>query len=186
MAMKIDLPSEFRGTNEEQMRQLYSYLFRLAEKLNVVLDEIDNKPSQIVESSGSGGAAGKDGKDGKDGRDGKDGYTPVKGVDYFDGKDGYTPIKGVDYFDGEDGKDGADGAPGKDGAVGPQGPQGPAGKDGTNGKSAYESAQTGGYTGTETAFYTDLAQTSAAVTGLAALAEEFTEHKTAPIYPVSV
>lgn len=94
------------------------------------------------------GEPGAPGKDGKDGEPGKDGYTPVKGKDYFDGvngKDGYTPVKGVDYFDGKDGKDGVDGKNGTDG------------KNGVDGKNAYQYAQDGGYTGSETEFSAKLA-----------------------------
>lgn len=43
-------------------------------------------------------------------------------------------------------------------AQGPQGEQGPAGQDGADGKSAYASAQDGGYTGTEQQFNSDLAE----------------------------
>ena len=39
-----------------------------------------------------------------------------------------------------------------------QGPQGEPGEDGADGKSAYESAQDGGYSGTEQQFYTELAK----------------------------
>ena len=42
-------------------------------------------------------------------------------------------------------------------ATGPQGAQGVPGQDGADGKSAYEAAQDGGYTGTETQFNDDLA-----------------------------
>lgn len=43
------------------------------------------------------------------------------------------------------------------GPVGPQGLPGNDGLDGADGKSAYESAQAGGFTGTESEFYTILA-----------------------------
>ena len=61
------------------------------------------------------------------------------------------------------------GAKGETGNTGAQGPTGPAGtngatgadgKDGADGKSAYASAQEGGYTGTEAQFNTDLAAVS--------------------------
>ena len=53
---------------------------------------------------------------------------------------------------------------GPKGPEGPQGPQGPQGEQGPAGQSAYAAAQAGGYSGTESAFYTDLA----AMDGLAA------------------
>lgn len=55
---------------------------------------------------------------------------------------------------GPAGQDGQDGAPGRDGQDGQDGADG---QDGQDGKSAYESAQDGGYTGTESQFNSDLA-----------------------------
>ena len=49
------------------------------------------------------------------------------------------------------------GEKGDTGAIGPQGPKGDTGAAGADGKSAYVSAQDGGYTGTEAQFNTDLA-----------------------------
>ena len=72
-----------------------------------------------------------------------------------DGKDGITPTIGENgnwYLgDTDTGKPsrGTTGVPGKDGAKG---------KDGADGKSAYQYAQDGGYTGTETDFMAKLAQ----------------------------
>lgn len=56
---------------------------------------------------------------------------------------------------------GVQGPKGDTGPIGPQGPQGEVGADGqpgTDGKSAYQYAQEGGYTGTETEFAEKLAQ----------------------------
>ena len=64
--------------------------------------------------------------------------------------------------DGPQGPQGIQGPAGPEGPEGPEGPQGPAGqdgapgKDGADGKSAYQSAQSGGYTGTEEEFYAAL------------------------------
>ena len=49
------------------------------------------------------------------------------------------------------------------GDPGPRGPQGVPGQNGADGKSAFESAQEGGYTGTEAAFYAALATVSEAI-----------------------
>ena len=49
---------------------------------------------------------------------------------------------------------------GEKGDIGPQGPKGDTGAAGADGKSAYASAQDGGYTGTETQFNADLAAVS--------------------------
>ena len=154
---KIEIPAELRGTPEQQIKQLRTYLFRLAEMLNVTLDAIEAKDDQPVvqESQGSG----KDGKDGKDGRDGRDGTSvTVKSVSESTEDGGsnvvtFSDNKAITIRNGSRGSDGAagaDGQPGKDG------------------KSAYESAQDGGYTGTEAEFYIALAK----ITG--------------PIYPISV
>lgn len=42
MSARIEIPAELRGTPEQQIKQLYTYLFRLSEYLNVVL----NTPEQ--------------------------------------------------------------------------------------------------------------------------------------------
>ena len=52
---------------------------------------------------------------------------------------------------------------GATGATGPAGPQGDAGPTGADGKSAFQSAQEGGYTGTEAEFYAALANISDAI-----------------------
>ena len=67
---------------------------------------------------------------------------------------------------GPTGQTGAQGPQGDPGPEGPQGPagadgaQGPAGPAGSDGQSAYEAAQAGGYTGSESQFNTDLAGVS--------------------------
>lgn len=53
---------------------------------------------------------------------------------------------------------GPQGEQGPTGATGPQGPKGDTGATGADGKSAYQYAQEGGYTGTETEFAEKLAQ----------------------------
>ena len=77
---------------------------------------------------------------------------------------------GIPAIKGTDGAPGAKGDKGDTGAIGPQGPKGdvgpqgpkgdtgPAGTTGADGKSAYQYAQDGGYTGTETEFSEKLAQ----------------------------
>ena len=55
---------------------------------------------------------------------------------------------------------GEKGDTGAQGDIGPQGPKGDTGAAGADGKSAYASAQDGGYTGTEAQFNTDLAAVS--------------------------
>ena len=40
MAERVETPPSLRGTAEQQLQQLYSYLFRFAERLNVILDSL--------------------------------------------------------------------------------------------------------------------------------------------------
>ena len=65
---------------------------------------------------------------------------------------------------GEKGDKGDKGDTGAKGETGSQGPTGPQGDPGAAGKSAYASAQDGGYTGTETAFNAALAQVASKIT----------------------
>ncbi len=57
-------------------------------------------------------------------------------------------------MDGRDGADGTDGTPGLDGRNGVDGVDG---REGPEGKNAYQSALEGGFTGTESEFYIQLA-----------------------------
>lgn len=59
---------------------------------------------------------------------------------------------------GPQGPQGIQGVQGEQGPVGPEGPQGVQGVQGVAGESAYIGAQAAGYSGTEAAFYVDLAQ----------------------------
>ena len=61
------------------------------------------------------------------------------------------------------------GEKGDTGPAGPQGPKGDTGPAGAAGQSAYAAAQTGGYTGTETTFYADLAAMQNLAAELAAM-----------------
>ena len=76
------------------------------------------------------------------------------------GNKGDTGAQGPQGDKGDTGSQGPKGEKGDTGAKGEQGPQGPKGDTGAagaEGKSAYASAQDGGYTGTEAQFSTDLA-----------------------------
>lgn len=117
--------------------------------------------TDITGPAGADGQAGKDGidgapggpgKDGKDGQDGADGITPHIGDNgnwYIGDTDTGKPSRGETGPAGQDGADGQDGTNGQDGAPG---------KDGADGKSAYQYAQEGGYTGTESEFAEKLAK----------------------------
>lgn len=73
-------------------------------------------------------------------------------------KQDYTSIPAIKGDKGEKGDSGAKGDTGSQGPAGPQGDPGPAGK------SAYQAAKEGGYTGTEAAFNTALAQVASKIT----------------------
>lgn len=45
MANRIEVPPELVGTPEQQIRHLRSYLFRVVERLNVTLEELERKAS---------------------------------------------------------------------------------------------------------------------------------------------
>lgn len=65
--------------------------------------------------------------------------------------------KGENGINGKDGVDGKDGVNGKDGADGKNGIDGQDGTNGKDGKSAYEYAQDGGFSGSESDFAQKLA-----------------------------
>lgn len=138
-----------------------------AEILDVLVEEVAaavDTPLVVIE-----------GPKGDPGAPGKDGHSPVVTAT----KSGKTTTISVDGAAIATVEDGADGAPGAAGAGGitptigqngnwylgeedtgkpSRGAIGAPGKDGTDGKSAYQYAQDGGYTGTETEFAEKLAQ----------------------------
>ena len=77
--------------------------------------------------------------------------------------------KGDTGSQGPQGERGPAGADGADGAQGPVGPKGDTGDTGPAGQSAYAAAQAGGYTGTQTNFYADLAAMQGLASALAAI-----------------
>lgn len=66
MGIRVETPAALKGTPEQQLLQMYSYLFRLSENLNVALNSLnkDNYASATElnavngSSGGSGGASG--------------------------------------------------------------------------------------------------------------------------------
>ena len=104
---------------------------------------------------------------------GPQGETGAQGPKGEKGDPGATGPQGEQGVQGEQGPAGQDGAKGDPGDTGPQGPQGETGPQGPQGdpgaagaagKSAYQAAKDGGYTGTESAFNTALAQVSSKIT----------------------
>lgn len=103
-------------------------------------------------SRGAAGAKGADGADGKDGAKGDKGDPGDKG----DKGDAFTYADfTAEQLAALKGEKGDKGAPGEKGDKGDPGEKGNTGADG---KSAYQYAQDGGYTGTETDFMAKLAQ----------------------------
>ena len=98
---------------------------------------------------------------------GDKGDTGATGQQGVKGDKGDTGPQGLQGIQGVQGPQGERGPAGANGAAGPQGPKGdtgPAGTAGTDGKSAYQYAQEGGYTGTETEFAKKLASGTMFVT----------------------
>ena len=113
---------------------------------------------------GDNGDTGATGPQGETGPQGPQGEKGDKG-DAFTYSD-FTAEQ-LAALKGEKGDTGAQGPKGDTGArgdAGPQGPKGDTGAAGADGKSAYASAQDGGYTGSESAFNTALAQVSSKIT----------------------
>lgn len=81
----------------------------------------------------------------------------------------FKNLKGAKGDTGSQGPQGERGPAGADGAQGPVGPKGDTGDTGPAGQSAYAAAQAGGYTGTQTNFYADLAAMQGLASALAAI-----------------
>lgn len=101
---------------------------------------------------------------GPQGETGAQGPKGEKGDPGAAGPQGEQGVQGPAGQDGAKGDPGDTGPQGPQGETGPQGPQGDPGAAGAAGKSAYQAAKDGGYTGTESAFNTALAQVSSKIT----------------------
>lgn len=131
----------------------------------------DGTSYDITAPKGAKGDKGDAGGKGADGAAGADGITPHIGdngnwyLGYTDtgkpsrGETGPQGPKGDTGETGPQGPKGDTGATGPKGETGATGATGPKGDKGADGKSAYQYAQEGGYTGTETEFAEKLAQT---------------------------
>ena len=110
-----------------------------------------------VEGANIKGPKGDKGDKGDQGIQGPEGPAGPEGPQGQKGDTGATGPQGPQGLKGETG---AQGPEGPQGIQGVQGPTGPQGSKGDAGKSAYESAQDGGYTGTEQQFNEDLSAVS--------------------------
>lgn len=126
-------------------------------------DLADAVAKALADAKASGefdGAPGVDGADGSPGADGVDGVG-IQSVmqTTTSAEDGGTNVITVTKTDGSTSTfEVRNGSKGNDGAPGADGKDGADGQPGTDGKSAYQYAQDGGYTGTETEFAAKLAK----------------------------
>ena len=104
------------------------------------------------------GETGPQGLQGPQGEKGDTGAQGPQGPKGDTGPQGETGPQGPQGIQGETGPTGPAGPKGDTGETGPAGPKGDTGATGADGKSAYQSAQDGGYTGTEAEFAAKLAQ----------------------------
>lgn len=51
MGFKIEIPPTLTGAGEQQLRQVYSYLYRLAENLNVALNAMEGSAQETAEAA---------------------------------------------------------------------------------------------------------------------------------------
>lgn len=117
-----------------------------------ILRSISDSGEKTFENLGKFAIVGPQGEKGEQGEQGPQGEKGDKGAD---GKSAYD-IAVEKGFDGDEskwleslkGEKGEQGQQGEQGIQGEQGPQGEKGNDGENGKSAYELAQSTGFTGT--------------------------------------
>lgn len=140
---------------------------------------VGSQSEWLASLKGATGASGAPGKDGASGSPGADGITPTIGTNgnwFLGTTDTGKPSRGAKGDTGASGSPGTDGVTphigdngnwyigstdtGKPsrGVAGARGDKGNPGADGAAGKSAYQYAQDGGYTGTETEFSEKLAQ----------------------------
>ncbi len=119
---------------------------------------------------GEKGQKGDKGDPGAPGKDGAPGAKGEPGTPGLNGKDGEPGERGPQGEPGEKGEPGEVGAPGpkgergERGEVGPQGETGTAGETGAPGKSAYQTAQEGGFSGSEDEFTQALVQVKDKIT----------------------
>lgn len=130
--------------------------------------------SALEIGTGLNGKDGKDGIDGLNGADGLDGKDGINGKDGLNGKDGKQGLPGRNGINGKDGQPGLNGNDGvgiesvkkidnnlvvtlTNGVIQNVGSFPKSGNGGKYSRSPYEYAQEAGYTGTEDAFYTLLA-----------------------------
>ena len=152
MGFNIETPPTLRGTEEQKLAQMQSYLFRLAQRLNMLdgfeggggsgaLITTDMLADKLItaEKLADGlhdmlkGARGEPGTDGAAGPQGPAGETGPQGETGPTGPQGEQGLQGPQGIPGPQGLQGIQGIPGPTGATGPQGPRGPQGEQGIQG-----------------------------------------------------
>ena len=126
-----------------------------------ITEEAGSQSFDVMDgATGPQGETGPQGPQGEKGNKG-DAFTyadfTAEQLAALKGEKGDTGAQGPKGDTGATGPQGPKGDTGAQGETGPQGPKGDTGAAGADGKSAYASAQDGGYTGTEAQFNTDLA-----------------------------
>ena len=152
MGFNIETPPTLRGTEEQKLAQMQSYLFRLAQRLNMLdgfeggggsgaLITTDMLADKLItaEKLADGlhdmlkGARGEPGTDGPAGPQGPAGETGPQGETGPTGPQGEQGLQGIQGIPGPQGERGIQGVPGPKGDTGPTGETGPKGDKGDTG-----------------------------------------------------
>ena len=152
MGFNIETPPTLRGTEEQKLAQMQSYLFRLAQRLNMLdgfeggggygaLITTDMLADKLItaEKLADGlhdmlkGARGEPGTDGAAGPQGPAGETGPQGETGPTGPQGEQGLQGIQGIPGPQGERGIQGVPGPKGDTGPTGETGPKGDKGDTG-----------------------------------------------------
>ena len=149
----------FTPTEQTTLAELVEQIGNLDE---LTTEAKDNLVAAINEAAKSGGGGGSFSMRVDNGyiqysTDGGASWNDLIATAELQGPQGPKGDTGPKGPQGEKGDTGDTGPQGDTGATGPQGEQGPQGAPGADGKSAYQYAQDGGYTGTETEFAAKLA-----------------------------
>lgn len=130
-------------------------------------DELTNAINTALAQAKASGEF--DGPQGPAGPKGDTGDTGPQGIQGIQGPQGEKGDKGDAFTYSDFTAEQLAALKGEKGDIGAQGPKGDTGDTGPAGQSAYAAAQAGGYTGTQTNFYADLAAMQGLASALAAI-----------------
>lgn len=175
-------PESAHGSYGNNVNQMWKYTGEIAiADSSYYTISLTNGTSYTIEiPNGAEGPQGQQGPQGPPGEKGNDGTSVnILGQKESESELPADAVRGDAYlisghlwvYDGSTWIDAGEikGPKGDKGDTGDTGPQGEPGATGADGKSAYASAQDGGYTGTESEFYADLAAVQNLAAELAAL-----------------